>query len=73
MCYLLRICYLSSSEYEGYPGDVVKQADVVLLHYPLGMDMPEDVQARDLDFYSEVTDIGGPAMTWVKNCLKESI
>jgi hypothetical protein len=26
-------------EYEGYPGDLIKQADVVLLHYPLQMDM----------------------------------
>lgn len=26
-------------EYEGYPGDLIKQADVVLLHYPLQMEM----------------------------------
>jgi trehalose/maltose hydrolase-like predicted phosphorylase len=26
-------------EYEGYPGNLIKQADVVLLHYPLQMEM----------------------------------
>ncbi|CAM9360841.1 unnamed protein product, partial [Ectocarpus fasciculatus] len=51
-------------EYDGYSGDVVKQADVVLLHYPLGMDMPLDVLKADLDYYSNLTDPGGPAMTW---------
>lgn len=51
-------------EYEGYNGAIIKQADVVLLHYPLGMKMSPEVQAADLDFYTDVTDPGGPAMTW---------
>ena len=51
-------------EYEGYSGAVIKQADVVLLHYPLGMDMPLTLQKADLEYYSERTDHGGPAMTW---------
>lgn len=51
-------------EYDGYSGDVVKQADVVLLHYPLGMEMSPEVQRADLDYYSERTDVNGPAMTW---------
>lgn len=51
-------------EYEGYPGNTVKQGDVVLLHYPLGMDMTADVQRADLEYYSERTDHNGPAMTW---------
>jgi protein-glucosylgalactosylhydroxylysine glucosidase len=51
-------------EYEGYPGDLVKQADVVLLHYPLGLEMPEDVRRNDLEYYSARTDVHGPAMTW---------
>lgn len=51
-------------EYAGYKGDVVKQADVVLLHYPLGLPMSPEVQRADLDYYSSRTDHNGPAMTW---------
>lgn len=51
-------------EYSGYPGNTVKQADVVLLHYPLGMEMDEAVQRADLEYYSPRTDKHGPAMTW---------
>jgi hypothetical protein len=51
-------------EYQGYPGNVVKQADVVLLHYPLGMQMTEEMQKADLEYYSTRTDTHGPAMTW---------
>jgi trehalose/maltose hydrolase-like predicted phosphorylase len=51
-------------EYKNYPGDTVKQADVVLLHYPLGMEMDETVRRSDLEYYSERTDLHGPAMTW---------
>jgi trehalose/maltose hydrolase-like predicted phosphorylase len=51
-------------EYEGYGGELIKQADVVLLAYPLGMEMTPEVQRANLDFYSAVTDTGGPAMTW---------
>jgi protein-glucosylgalactosylhydroxylysine glucosidase len=51
-------------EYDGYPGNTVKQADVVLLHYPLNMPMSEELQRKDLEYYSVRTDIHGPAMTW---------
>lgn len=51
-------------EYLHYPGNKVKQADVVLLHYPLGMEMDEDIQRADLEYYSSRTDPHGPAMTW---------
>lgn len=51
-------------EYDGYPGDLVKQADVVLLHYPWEMEMSIESQLADLDFYSNHTDPNGPAMTW---------
>ncbi len=40
---------------------------MVLLHYPFGMPMTPEVQKADLDFYSTVTDPGGPAMTWVSH------
>lgn len=51
-------------EYASYPGNVVKQADVVLLHYPLNLEMTESVQRSDLEYYSQRTDPHGPAMTW---------
>jgi trehalose/maltose hydrolase-like predicted phosphorylase len=51
-------------EYANYPGNTVKQADVVLLHYPLNLEMPEETQRADLEFYSTRTDTHGPAMTW---------
>ena len=42
----------------------VKQADVVLLNYPLLWKMPEDVLINDLNLYEDITDEYGPAMTW---------
>ncbi|KAK9823243.1 hypothetical protein WJX72_001319 [[Myrmecia] bisecta] len=51
-------------EYKGYQGETIKQADVVLLSYPLQWPMPLDIQANDLRYYEERTDAHGPAMTW---------
>ncbi|MFT7806964.1 acid trehalase-like protein 1 isoform X1 [Arapaima gigas] len=52
-------------EYDGYKkGDPVKQADVVLLGYPLGLPMSPQVRKNDLEVYAAVTDPKGPAMTW---------
>jgi protein-glucosylgalactosylhydroxylysine glucosidase len=45
-------------------GTTVKQADTVMLAFPLGMEMAPSVLANDLAFYTEVTDQNGPAMTW---------
>jgi protein-glucosylgalactosylhydroxylysine glucosidase len=54
-------------EYASYGTDAskltVKQADTVMLSYPLGVDMPKDVLANDLKYYSEHTVSDGPAMT----------
>ena len=48
-------------EYSGYRnGTVVKQADAILLGYPLEFSR----NANDLNYYATVTDPGGPAMTW---------
>ncbi|XP_048752483.2 protein-glucosylgalactosylhydroxylysine glucosidase-like isoform X2 [Ostrea edulis] len=41
----------------------VKQADVVLLGYPLMVDMSETTRKNDLHIYEAVTP-SGPAMTW---------
>ncbi|NXN14534.1 PGGHG glucosidase, partial [Indicator maculatus] len=52
-------------EYDGYsPGELVKQADVVLLGYPLLHPMSPEVRRNDLEVYEAGTQLGGPAMTW---------
>uniref|UniRef100_A0A8C5H4G3 Protein-glucosylgalactosylhydroxylysine glucosidase n=1 Tax=Gouania willdenowi TaxID=441366 RepID=A0A8C5H4G3_GOUWI len=52
-------------EYDGYiKGHPVKQADTVMLGYPLGLDMSAAVRRNDLQAYEPVTDPQGPAMTW---------
>eukprot|EP00066_Takifugu_rubripes_P004399 XP_003967747.1 PREDICTED: acid trehalase-like protein 1 isoform X2 [Takifugu rubripes] len=52
-------------EYDGYvKGYPVKQADTVMLGYPLGFQMPLEVRKNDLEVYEPVTDPNGPAMTW---------
>ncbi|OWF37122.1 protein-glucosylgalactosylhydroxylysine glucosidase-like [Mizuhopecten yessoensis] len=51
-------------EYDGYTQDeTVKQADVVLLGFPLMVDLSEEIRKNDLEIYEKVTP-GGPAMTW---------
>jgi trehalose/maltose hydrolase-like predicted phosphorylase len=42
----------------------LKQADVVLLGYPLNLPLSSVVRRADLDYYSTVSDENGPAMTW---------
>ncbi|XP_029909518.1 protein-glucosylgalactosylhydroxylysine glucosidase isoform X2 [Myripristis murdjan] len=52
-------------EYDGYvKGYPVKQADTVMLGYPLGLPMSPEVRKNDLELYEPVTDPHGPAMTW---------
>jgi len=50
-------------EYEGYNGFEVKQADVILLGFPLMINMSLDVRRNDLSFYEPRTNPRGPAMT----------
>ncbi|MCA6095510.1 discoidin domain-containing protein [Streptomyces sp. SCA3-4] len=50
-------------QYDGYTGSKIKQADTVLLTYPLEWPMPKDDAARTLDYYAQRTDPDGPAMT----------
>jgi trehalose/maltose hydrolase-like predicted phosphorylase len=50
-------------QYDGYKGTRIKQADTVLLMYPLEWPMPKEVAAATLDFYASLTDPDGPAMT----------
>ncbi|KAL5008082.1 hypothetical protein ScPMuIL_013663 [Solemya velum] len=52
-------------EYDGYKeGMMVKQADVVLLGFPLTIPLSPQVRRNDLEIYEKVGDTGGPAMTW---------
>ncbi|MFE1174623.1 discoidin domain-containing protein [Streptomyces sp. NPDC058773] len=63
----LRIPYDSKKkifeQYAGYQGTTIKQADTVLLMYPLEWPMSQEQAARTLDFYAGHTDPDGPAMT----------
>ncbi|XP_032795803.2 protein-glucosylgalactosylhydroxylysine glucosidase [Daphnia magna] len=52
-------------EFDGYqPGETIKQADVVLLGFPLMYVTDPVVRQNDLDIYENVTRVDGPAMTW---------
>ncbi|XP_068117140.1 protein-glucosylgalactosylhydroxylysine glucosidase [Hyperolius riggenbachi] len=52
-------------EYDTYTiGENVKQADVVLLGYPVMFPMTLEQRRNDLQIYEKVTDPDGPAMTW---------
>ncbi|WJV44399.1 discoidin domain-containing protein [Streptomyces flavofungini] len=50
-------------QYDGYKGSKIKQADTVLLMYPLEWPMPDGAAAATLDYYAQRTDPDGPAMT----------
>ncbi|KAM9957648.1 hypothetical protein ACTFIW_012615 [Dictyostelium discoideum] len=51
-------------EYQGYNGETIKQADVVLLGFPLMYNMSKEVRKNDLIYYEAVTTNSGPAMTY---------
>lgn len=50
-------------EYQGYNGEQIKQADTVMLTYPLNFPMASGVGLNDLNYYAPRTDLQGPAMT----------
>ncbi|MFF2325109.1 MULTISPECIES: discoidin domain-containing protein [unclassified Streptomyces] len=50
-------------QYAGYNGSTIKQADTVLLIYPLDWPMEPGARAATLDYYAARTDPDGPAMT----------
>ena len=45
-------------------GTSIKQADAILLGFPLNQKMERDVRYSDLQIYKPVTDSDGPAMSW---------
>ena len=44
--------------------DVVKQADTIMLGFPLMLNMSDEVKRNDLTIYEKATTNQGPAMTW---------
>jgi trehalose/maltose hydrolase-like predicted phosphorylase len=50
-------------EFDGYNGAQIKQADVVMLTYPLNFPLASGVGLADLDYYAVRTNPLGPAMT----------
>ncbi|HEY2770571.1 MAG TPA: discoidin domain-containing protein [Solirubrobacteraceae bacterium] len=50
-------------EFDGYQGQLVKQADVTLLQYPWNYPMPPSIATIDLNYYTVRSDPGGPSMT----------
>ena len=50
-------------EYTGYEGQVIKQTDVNMLAYPLGVVTDRDQIIRDIDYYFGRIDPNGPAMS----------
>uniref|UniRef100_A0A182IXF6 Protein-glucosylgalactosylhydroxylysine glucosidase n=1 Tax=Anopheles atroparvus TaxID=41427 RepID=A0A182IXF6_ANOAO len=57
-------------EYKEYTfGTQIKQADVVLLGYPLEFQMKRSTKANNLRLYSMVTRPDGPAMTWAMHTI----
>ncbi len=49
-------------EHATYDGEVIKQADVNLLAYPMKLITDEDAIRKDLEYYERVMDPRGPAM-----------
>ncbi|MFI9616865.1 glycosyl hydrolase family 65 protein [Streptomyces sp. NPDC052023] len=50
-------------EFAGYTGQLIKQADVVMLAYPWENPQADEVTRADLAYYSARTDEDGPSMT----------
>lgn len=58
-------------EFEGYQGQMIKQADVNLLGYPLGVITDRDQLLRDLAYYEDKIDPdNGPAMSYSIFCVQ---
>jgi len=58
-------------EYDGFvpEKDIVKQADTILLGFPMMLNMPLETHRNDLVIYENATTENGPAMTWGMFCI----
>ena len=59
-------------EFDGYQGQLVKQADVTLLGYPWGFASSDAVERADLAYYVPRTDPGGPSMSDAVNSIESN-
>jgi trehalose/maltose hydrolase-like predicted phosphorylase len=59
-------------EFDGYGGQLVKQADVTLLGYPWGFASSKAVERADLAYYVPRTDPGGPSMSDAVNSIESA-
>jgi trehalose/maltose hydrolase-like predicted phosphorylase len=50
-------------EYTGYDGQLIKQTDVNMLAYPLGVVTDPEQIIRDINYYFDRIDPNGPAMS----------
>jgi trehalose/maltose hydrolase-like predicted phosphorylase len=50
-------------EFKGYEGETIKQADVALAFYPLGLALPEKLVRQNLAYYRHRCDPYGPLMS----------
>lgn len=51
------------TEFDGYEGQMVKQADVTLLQYPWAVPLAASTEQADVDYYAPRTDPTGPSMS----------
>lgn len=64
-CCLLISIFIDLCLTDGFNGSTeVKQADVVLLNYPLEVEQSASAALVDLDFYAGATSASGPGMTY---------
>ena len=56
-------------EFTGYGGQLVKQADVTMLQYPLDYPMTPAVARADVNYYAVRTDPSGPSMSDAVNAI----
>lgn len=52
----------TTKEHSNYNGDIIKQADVNLLSYPLDIITDKEIILKDLKYYEPKLDSNGPAM-----------
>jgi trehalose/maltose hydrolase-like predicted phosphorylase len=59
-------------EFDGYQGQLVKQADVTMLQYPWAQPMSLATAQSDIDYYVPRSDPGGPSMDDAINSIDSS-
>lgn len=58
-----------NTEFSGYRGQLIKQADATMLEYPLGYPLAAGVAAANVAYYAPRTDPSGPSMSDAINAI----